>query len=76
MSKYLNQLYNKNQNLQKKLNAVKSKPESSEDHIKDSCHNSVPPENNNLKPKLGKIISFFSLDSDLTSIHVRLKESL
>ena len=58
MSKYLNQLYNKNQNLQKKLNAVKSKPESSEDHSKDSCHNSVPPENNNLKPKLGKGFSF------------------
>ena len=58
MSKYLNQLYNKNQNLQKKLNAAKSKPESSDDNSKDSCHNSVPPENNNLKPKLGKGFSF------------------
>ena len=44
MSKYLNQLYNRNKNLQSKVKLQKT---TSSDKPVDSCHNNLPPENNN-----------------------------
>ena len=67
MSKYLNQLYNKHQVLQKKLNTVKSKSETSKDlnNIGSTSHKTVS-ENNNIKPDLGKdFIRTFEILSNL-----------
>ena len=53
MSKYMNQLYNRNQNLQSKVKRQKTGLTS---EPVDSCHNTLPKENNNELNPEGKFV--------------------